>query len=142
MPSMNGAADLSLKVPTLPDADVRPENQAAYDAYREKQEANMVIERHLSQMRMALDPLSAIQLRLTAMMDILCPPKTSEGEAMQIAVEDKFQELLTHVLSEMRRQAVSAQLQAGAHVPTEMLEAMHRAQGGKPVNKIPKGFGG
>jgi hypothetical protein len=140
--NLNGAADLGLRAPSVPDVKVHEENQAAYAAYREQQEANMVIEQHLAQMRMSLDAMSPMLLRFTAMLEVLCDPSTVEGEAKQIAIEHKFQTLLHDVLVEMRRQAVTAQLQAGAQVDPAMLEAIHRAQGGKPVNRnLPPGLG-
>lgn len=125
-----------------PDPNIHPGNEQAFAELKTIREENAVLAQQLQQFQIGLDPFSVIQTRLSAVIEVLVPSKTVAGQATQIAIEVQFETMMRAILAEARRNAVTAQLQAGAHVPPEMLEAMHRAQGGKPVAGpgVPPGF--
>jgi hypothetical protein len=140
MPNLAGAADLgrSLPLPDAPKANIHPENQELWDELLELQGSNEEIEGQLAGYAVQMDPLSVLQTRLVALLEVLYPPETPEGQRKQIEVEMRHQAIMSGVLHEARRNVVKAQLAAGGRVPPGMLEEVARAHG----QAIPRGFGG
>ncbi len=109
--------------PTIHEA-----NKQAWDELVVIRKENAKLIKQLRSFAIGMDPLSATQMRLTAFIETVFPSATVDGQAAQIQLEYNFESMLAGTLAEVRRQAVTAQLQAGAHVPPEMLEHMARAE--------------
>lgn len=112
-----------------PEPTIHEPNKAAFAELRQIREANQELIQQLAQHGIGMDMGSIIQTRITALIDTIYPSATPDGQARQIEIELRFENMMGQILSEARRSAVSAQLAAGAHVPPEMLEQVARASG-------------
>lgn len=110
--------------PTIHEGNV--EN---FEALTELRSANMELVQQLAQYGMGLDPMSILQTRMTALIETIFPSATPEGQANQIIIELNFETMMKDVLADLRRNAVTAQLSAGAQVPPGMLEEVARQHG-------------
>lgn len=130
MPGPNGNVPLlGGGPPKPPEPTIHEGNQDAWAVLGALRQDNAQLAAQLAQFNIGLDPMSVIQTRLTAILEVLFPSGTVEGQAAQIAVEINFETMMGNVLAEARRSAVTAQLAAGAQVHPQLLEQMARATG-------------
>ena len=120
---------LGQKTPDSPKPNIHAENADLYSELEGKQAENAELFKQLAQLGMGLDPLSVVHTRIAALIESIFPSGTSEGQAAQIKIELNFEKMMNDVLVEVRRNAVTAQLQAGANIPPHMLEQMAKATG-------------
>lgn len=91
--------------------------------------ANAKMVQKLSQHGVGLDPVSLMQTRLSALIDILFDGTTAEGQAKMLGLEQKFEEAMNDVLKNATANVVKAQLAQGTNMPPEMLRQMAEASG-------------
>lgn len=120
---------LGQKAPDQPELSIHPGNADLYKELEDKQAANAELFKQLGQLNMGLDPMSIVHTRIAALIESIFPANTPEGQAAQIKIELNFETMMNNVLSEARRNAVSAQLRAGANIPQQMMEQMAKASG-------------
>lgn len=127
---------LGQQAPEQQEPTIHPENTENFEALKTLRDANMALVQQLSQYGMGLDPMSLLQTRLTALIETIFPSATPDGQGAQIQIELNFETMMASVLADLRRNAVSAQLAAGAQVPPDMLEQVAKAHG----QPVPRGF--
>lgn len=126
---------LGQKPPDPPRPTIHASNEKSFAELEEARAANMELMQQLAGFSIGVDPFLIMHTRIAVIMDALFPSESDAGQAMQIEVELNFEKQMANILSEVRRNAVSAQLQQGARVPPELLEQMAKASG-----QVPPGF--